>query len=265
MTDTRRGSVTGGRLRYGFSGLSDIEKGLRNRALRLVSPGSFELSRLEPLLRRSIPILITLFLLVVAAARGFGIYGEAERLEEGARLQTRLIASAMAGQLTARKNLVEQPNDAAFAKLMATVLPEDADPAGSILVTDATGFVTATSSAYNFFKGRYLPSIAPDLYANSAGSEPVQRLVIGGVENFAALLPLDNRAGYVLAMMPTSVISDLWREEISLNVTLFTGISAIILVILYAYYTQARRARDADEVFVESNMRVESALSRGRC
>ena len=49
----------------------------------------------EPLLKRSIPVLITLFLLVVAAARAFGIYGEAVRMEDAALLQTQLTASAI--------------------------------------------------------------------------------------------------------------------------------------------------------------------------
>ena len=54
-------------------------------------------------------------------------------------------------------------------------------------------------------------------------------------------------------------------RRLALNVTLFAGISSILLVILYAYYTQVKRARDADDIFLESNLRVETALSRGRC
>mgnify|MGYP002775596891 CR=1 FL=1 len=266
MTDAQRGSVAGGRLRYGFPGLSDIERSLREKAIRFISPGAIEISRAEPLLKRSIPILITLFLLVVAAARAFGIYGEAARMEDAAILQTQLTASAVAGQLAARKDLLDQPNNAALAKFISSTLPAGTDnPATSILVSDATGFVIAASAASEFYRGRYLPSLAPDLYANLSDSDPTRKLVIAGVENFTTFLPLESKAGYVLAMTPTAAISGHWREEISLNVTLFTGISAIILVILYAYYTQAKRARDADEVFVESNMRVESALSRGRC
>ena len=266
MTDTQRGSVADSRLRYGFPGLSGIERGLREKAIRFILPGSIEISRAEPLLKRSIPILITLFLLVVAAARAFGIYGEAVRMEEAAILQTELTASAMSGQLAAHKSALDQGAGVAIDKLIASVLPESAERTGiSILVADATGFVAASSASSEFFKGRYLPSIAPDLYANPPDSDVVRRLVIAGAENYVAFLPLDSKAGYVLAMIPTAVVSDHWREEISLNVTLFTGISAIILVILYAYYTQAKRARDADEVFLESNMRVESALLRGRC
>ncbi len=68
-----------------------------------------------------------------------------------------------------------------------------------------------------------------------------------------------------LQQRPSSRIDKLWRGEVTLNVTLFAGISSILLVVLYAYYTQVKRARDADEIFLESNLRVETALSRGRC
>jgi two-component system cell cycle sensor histidine kinase PleC len=261
MTDTQRGSVTGGRLRQGYQGLYTLERSVRERAIRLISPGALEISRAEPLLKRSIPILITLFLLVVAAARGFGIYVETARMEASALRETQLTAMALAaiagGEHAGKTSLDAQ---------LRSVLPRDqARPDIGVLAADATGFVTATSDGNGFYKGRYLATIAPDLYANPDDAEPVTRLVLAGAENFVSLVPLANKAGYVLAMMPTAPVVAHRREAVSLDVTLFAGISAIILVVLYAYYTQAKRARDADEVFLESNMRVESALSRGRC
>jgi two-component system cell cycle sensor histidine kinase PleC len=48
-------------------------------------------------------------------------------------------------------------------------------------------------------------------------------------------------------------------------VTLFIATSSILLVILYAYFSQATRARDADELYLESHRRVDTALARGRC
>lgn len=266
MTDTRRGSVTGSRLRHGFQGLSGLERGFRAKAIRFISPGAMEIARAEPLLKRSIPILITLFLLVVAIARGFGIYGETSRMEQASMSETHLTASAVSGRLGAHPTFLDHGNEPSLEALIRSVLPQDdARPDMAILVADATGFVIAASANSEFYKGRYLPSIAPDLYADPSDTDPVRKLMIAGMENFVSFIPLESKAGFVLTMKPTTAIADHWREEISLNVTLFTGISAIILVVLYAYYTQAKRARDADEVFVESNMRVESALSRGRC
>ena len=88
---------------------------------------------------------------------------------------------------------------------------------------------------------------------------------ISGVEHVVALMQVPGGAGTLLVATPLARIDRLWRDEVSLNVTLFAGISAILLVVLYAYYIQAKRARDADQIFAESNLRVETALSRGRC
>ncbi|HET7411019.1 MAG TPA: ATP-binding protein, partial [Pararhizobium sp.] len=54
-------------------------------------------------------------------------------------------------------------------------------------------------------------------------------------------------------------------DSVSLNVTLFIATSSILIIVLYAYFSQATRAADADELYLESHRRVDTALSRGRC
>ena len=87
---------------------------------------------------------------------------------------------------------------------------------------------------------------------------------IAGEPYYAAIALVGDEGGFILSAL-AQPIDDLWRQELTLNVTLFAGISSILLVILYAYYMQVKRARDADEIFLELNLRVETALSRGRC
>ena len=79
------------------------------------------------------------------------------------------------------------------------------------------------------------------------------------------MIPFGNDGAMVIAARSLQPIRSFWRSEIAMNVTLFAGISSILLVVLYAYYMQVKRARDADDIFAESNLRVETALSRGRC
>lgn len=79
------------------------------------------------------------------------------------------------------------------------------------------------------------------------------------------MIPFGDDGGMVIAARSLEPIRSFWRSEIAMNVTLFAGISSILLVVLYAYYMQVKRARDADDIFAESNLRVETALSRGRC
>lgn len=262
MTDARRGSVTGDRLTHGW--IAGIERIISDKARQFARPGKMELSRAEPLLKRSIPILITAFLLVVAVARGFGIYMEVMRLDAAARMQTELMGSTIASAFTARGDLLTSDRRDEAGRHLQSLLPINQGFLPTMaLVADQSGLIVAATPHSEYFENRYIQSIVPQLYADAAESGELIKL--SGAEHFADFRVLAGKMGYVLAATPTADISERWREDISLNATLFTGISAIILVILYAYYTQAKRARDADEIFVESNMRVESALSRGRC
>lgn len=264
MTDARRGSVTGGRLRHGFTGFPAIDQRLRERAKLLLSPNSVRVSRAEPLLRRSIPILVTAFLLIVATARALGIQAEFTRLEDAAQMRAALTASGLANAIESSTRPVSQETAAEIMAIIRSLpLAADSNPPAMVLVGDARGFVVASSPEH--MRGRFLHSVSPELAADPHGVNPSRRVVADGQEGYASLIALKNGAGYVLAAIPATDIDQHWREEVSLNVTLFTGISAIILVLLYAYYTQAKRAREADDIFIESNVRVETALSRGRC
>ena len=56
-----------------------------------------------------------------------------------------------------------------------------------------------------------------------------------------------------------------WRHTVSTNVSLFVGTSSILLVILYAYFAQGTRAREADEIYSTTQKRFDTALYRGKC
>ena len=66
-------------------------------------------------------------------------------------------------------------------------------------------------------------------------------------------------------IQPESFIYADWRRNASLNVTLFVGTSSILLVILYAYFAQSARAREADGIYFEVQNRFDTALMRGGC
>src|SRR5690606_15742453 len=48
-------------------------------------------------------------------------------------------------------------------------------------------------------------------------------------------------------------------------VTLFVLTAGVLIVIMYAYFTQAARAQTADRIYLEAHQRVDLALVRGRC
>ena len=56
-----------------------------------------------------------------------------------------------------------------------------------------------------------------------------------------------------------------WRRSVNTDVTLFIALSTVMVVFLYAFFAQAQKARDADQMFVETNARFDTALARGHC
>ncbi|RVP42865.1 PAS domain-containing sensor histidine kinase, partial [Sinorhizobium meliloti] len=79
MADARRGSAAEGRLRLKFPGFSGLEREFIEQAKIFAEPASQKLAMAEPMLKRSIPVLIIAFLLIVAISRMSGIMDEHAR------------------------------------------------------------------------------------------------------------------------------------------------------------------------------------------
>jgi two-component system cell cycle sensor histidine kinase PleC len=266
MAETQRGSVADGWLRRAVARARLAQQSTIRYVRDLTTPDPTELAKAEPALKRSIPILIVLFLLVVAIARIVGIYGEVLRMEEMAGREALYTASLVSARLTTHPELAQRENTAAAQTMLAEIAtPGPGLLRANALLADRRGYVIAGSGDAFFLEGRYLQAVMPELFNGDVRPAGPLELTVEGRRYLTAFTPLASGLGYVVAATPLDTVSGHLRDEIALNVTLFAGLSAIVLVLLYAYYSQARRARDADEIFVESNLRVETALSRGRC
>lgn len=274
MAEAQPLRAAGERLRPRFEALKSLEKELIQHARIFTEPAALKLTKAEPLLKRSIPVLIILFLCVVAIARISGIIVEYSRMEAHARQTTRL--AAMAGEAVLRQDeglVYDTAGRAGVEARLSEILDSDTLQSGAFaLAVRYDGRIFGATGDGAVFAGRTLSAIAPDVAAFQYFGEhsTVMKTAIAGEHYIVALIQVASAEaggapGTLLVATPLADMEKLWRDEVSLNVTLFAGISAILLVVLYAYYIQSKRARDADEIFAESNLRVESALSRGRC
>ncbi len=238
-------------------------------SLTVGSKQSLKLPHLESLLKRLIPVLILAFLIVVAASRMLGIVAESVRMEEAARQTTALTALAAKAALTGGEGLfMAQDRTAVEARLNTSFPAGSFDKETLLLVAGADGRIFGgIGNQASIYPGASLTNLLPEIaiirrFPDAPGTFETD---IEGTPHYATMLPLGADGGMIIAARSLEPIRSFWRSEVAMNVTLFTGISAILLVVLYAYYMQAKRARTADEIFVESNLRVETALSRGRC
>lgn len=271
MTDVRRATAGDERSYARFAEIAALAEKLSGGILPAGKPfgNLLQMPRMETLLKRLIPLLILAFLVVIAASRMFGITSEYARMEEAARQTTALSALTARAALTGVETLFTTQDRAAVeSRLNASF------PAGSmnddtvILVAGMNGRVfggVGTHAAK--YVGTSLTALLPEIaiVRRFPGAPGTIETDIENVAHYATMLPLGTDGGMIIAARSLEPIRAFWRSEVAMNVTLFAGISSILLVILYAYYMQVKRARTADEVFVESNLRVETALSRGRC
>jgi two-component system cell cycle sensor histidine kinase PleC len=189
-------------------------------------------------------------------------------LESSARHATALSAATASAVFADAADIFDSGDVGQAQARLAKFLPQDRlDNGAFVLLVQASGKVFASTTAGLSHVGSNVGDFFPEVsairrFGDRAG---VIETTIGGVPHYAEITLMGNAGGYIVAATSLDEIGRLWREQLALNVTLFAGISSILLVILYAYYTQVKRARDADDIFLESNLRVETALSRGRC
>ncbi len=269
MADAQRGRAAEGRIRLKFPGLAPWNQDLAEHARIFAGPAAFRLSRAEPVLKRSIPILIIAFLLVVGISRLTGLVLEHQRMDASLRDGTTLMAAAVSILVsTDDGRLMAEGRRGDIERALSKFLPQDRLPEGAlVLFVQKDGRVFAGSLSGAGYVGMSMTRIAPDVAASHYFGDPsgVVRARVGDVDHYVAVVDVPAAGGYAMVASPVGAIDELWRSDLSLNVTLFAGISAILGIVLYAYFLQAKRSRDADAIFAESNLRVETALARGRC
>jgi len=266
MADARRAPVGEGLLRLKFSVLKRAP-GLFGRGSGLtVTPITRRLPRVELVLKRSIPLLILAFLAVVATSRSVGLLSEYDRMQEGARQATALVAATAVAAFSGQDSAISAGDRQAAEARLATFLPLDRLHRDEfLLLVDPSGKIFGGIGSGGYV-GVRLAALLPETAAlRHFGGSGLIETSLRGEPHYAAISPIGNDGGLIVAARSLAPLHYFWRHEVSLNVTLFACISMILLVILYAYYMQVKRAREADETFLESNLRIETALSRGRC
>ena len=245
-----------------------VRPGLAGPARILAEPAYQQLLAAEPLLRRAIPTLTIFFLVIVAAARIMSLLTVRDDIERTAGLTLNLAAAQIAAELS-DATIVGGKLDvtAADAALHFSYSLGTTQNNATLLVTDTAFNVIAFRGRFSTLLGKNLESMLPDsralfMFGVRAGTTTVR---INNVEHLLALHFINGGRGAVATLQSTDAIFADWRKTVSFNVTLFVLTSGLLLVVLYAYFSQAIRAKDADEIYRQTHQRIDLALSRGRC
>jgi two-component system cell cycle sensor histidine kinase PleC len=223
----------------------------------------------ENLLRRLVPVLIVIFLSIVGMARWAQLGSEAEAIRNSAETEITYISELLADRIGA---LAAKGIDTAAIQEIQNLV-SDAVPSRylrdgrEVIVTDVKGDIIATAPYHPAMHGLSLERVLGDVLLLTTFGRRAEVRDIELPDGRMALAShrlLEAPLGGVTLIQPSERIFERWRQEVSLNVTLFVGTSSILLVILYAYFAQTTRAEEADEIYRQTQNRFDTALARGR-
>ncbi|MER9049984.1 ATP-binding protein [Mesorhizobium sp. M0923] len=240
--------------------------GLAGNTRLIAEPAYRRLLAAEPLLRRSIPALIIIFLLIIAVLRFLSLMNERDEIERDAKAILALAAGQLASSIAADATMVSTPG--AIQDLLEGTGRQGAMGRSHVLaITDSAFKIIAVSPQSTHWEGRSLDGLVQGgqplfMFGDRAG---VMEVSIGGQDWYAAVSLANGRRGAAAAFVPQEAVFDTWRKTVSLNVTLFVLTAGVLIIILYAYFGQAARAQAADRIYLEAHQRIDMALVRGRC
>ncbi|WP_350333415.1 sensor histidine kinase [Coralliovum pocilloporae] len=236
--------------------------------MRLIARPTYErLIAAEPFLKRSIPLLIVIFLALVGFVRIVDLMGLKLERQDSAKRELSLAISTLS-QAANGLDLSEGSDiKGQLTTLLSSTLPEDIYAEGRrIYFTDQTGIVLLAYPQDHVYEKRpliELLGLAQPLttFGSDAGVLQIEladeRAALGAVHHLPAPL------GSVAIIQPIYDIEEMWRKEVSINVTIFVATSFIFLVIIYGFFNQSARADEADRIYRDAHGRIEAALQRG--
>jgi len=230
----------------------------------------------EKILKRSIPVLTGVFLLLTAIGVSVFLFNRYHHSLAAAILRTSLMADLVQSELNRR--LAPTVADSGMALIpsqndLAQSLPENATLDGRIfLLTDGNGRIRATAPLTNEYKDMRLTDVIGinqplTTLGRQAGVQNIE-LVSGsnlGMTVLATVRSIGRNPGQIAVLQPRGAALAEWRSDLTGYVTLF-GLTAIMLSLMTgAFMWQAGRTTAAEDTLKDTTKKLNKALGRGRC
>lgn len=241
---------------YADSKSSTQSHKVRVKHINLFSGSAYKkLLFIEPWLRRSLPFVIVVFLIVLAATRFVLIYDWKNTIDKNTRSTITLLASHVTN--TIDRDLLAASQKGKAAALSHTHLQNILthfrnqgliSTSTVIAIVDQKGSVLASSSP-ELILGTSLQDFTSESIAlRSLGRDAgIMKITIGkDVPALASFNKTENGQYGVFISEKMQHTYMKWRKIFSLNITLFLGTTGVILALLYAYYNQLIRARKTE-------------------
>ncbi len=218
----------------------------------------------EPWVRRSIPLLLVVFLTTIGWGTWINIFENKEDTLKKAQVNLEFVRSLVAlklDQLPHDKAISQEP-----AGLLAEALPKHIFKSSyEFYLTNESGIVVAA-----------LPDVAGKALASAlnidndmllSGETPSMARIIrsGDSQKIVTLAQLKAPFGAVAVARPVDDVLVNWKQRSLTIIILMLTAAAVVATLGLAYYQQAARAGEADLVCGRLSNRIDVALNRGHC
>ena len=232
--------------------------GIVGYAKQLSHPAYERLLSSEEFLRRLVPVLIIIFLMIVALVRWVQINSLGQQIIDANKAELHFIAELVEARIS--NQLLKAPE--MMGEMELENLINDNVPARYIkrdrhvVLSDRDGIIRATMPRESHFYGRHISSIftGSSMISQMGVTLEADNVMVAETQpalGVHRLLPTP--FGGITVYQPTGPMMENWRKTVSTNVSLFVGTASILIVILYAYFAQSARAREADEIYSTTN------------
>lgn len=250
---------------------TDKKTSINGHATIVANPAYQRLLKAEPWFRRLIPVFIITFLTLIGIARGIQLADNRDATLIKAEENLTLIATLIEKQFeTVADTFTEGQTDNQLMAALADFKPVGANREGRVLlVTGANGYIHAEEPISSGHKSAYLSDILEPTqplltFGKQAGVMTVS-MVSNGEPALVTVRHLPHNLGTITIYQPKEALLADWRSDVSLNVSIFLGTGVLLIVVLYAFFSQTTRADEADMIYHKTYARFDTALKRGKC
>ena len=254
--------------RAGMASASARPDSIKGLAQSIAKPAYRRLLNAEPLLRRSVPILIIAFLATICVGAFVQVFDQRRQtlttMATSLDAVADLAAERLQQPLAHANDAVERPQ-----QMLARALPPWAiDTGRHFLLTNAEGVVAAAAPATDATIGRRLIDLlgpTQPLTTFGAGAGVLEITLPDATRALATVRMLKAPFGQLAVVQSRGGALASWRSITTLTVTLSATTGFVVLILGFAFHWQATRAREADFIYETVRSRIDTALNRGRC
>ncbi|MEG8099393.1 PAS domain-containing sensor histidine kinase [Candidatus Liberibacter brunswickensis] len=211
---------------------------------------------------KTIPIVSIAFLVIIAISSIIKVTTKYAQQEQITDQKSIIIAKAIEAIFKNNKISFNLEFQKKAESILGEIIIKRFFPESLIILTKSDGTVFASSDNNSHYIGEKISNIIPK-FDNLKDNDKIfksSEVFISQKPYHVSSIHLSDNDGLIFIINSNIPLLRFWREEVTLEIVFFAGISSLLLLMLFNYYRQEK-----NNILFQSSLCFETALSHGRC